>query len=76
VKNLLAALKCKAASSIFLSISNQRRGRESGVTGCVVEKALKAALGFSPKGDARPIGCLPRQVGKAKRVFYKKAAKE
>ena len=37
------------------------------------EKALKEALGFSPKGDVRPIGGLPHQEGKAKRVFYKKA---
>jgi phenylacetate-CoA ligase len=37
------------------------------------EKALKEALGFSPKGDVYPIGGLPRQEGKAKRVFYKKA---
>jgi hypothetical protein len=43
------------------------------VTGRVVEKALKEGLGFSPKGDVRPIGGLPRQEGKAKRVFYRKA---
>jgi phenylacetate-coenzyme A ligase PaaK-like adenylate-forming protein len=49
---------------------DQRRGRGRGR---VVEKALKEALGFSPKGDVRPIGGLPRQEGKAKRVFYKKA---
>jgi phenylacetate-CoA ligase len=41
------------------------------VTGYMVEKALKEALGFSPKGDVYPIGDLPRQEGKAKRVFYK-----
>lgn len=41
------------------------------VTGYMVEKALKEALGFSPKGDVYPIGELPRQEGKAKRVFYK-----
>lgn len=46
---------------------------EAGVTGYVVEKALKEALGFSPKGDVCPIGGLPRQEGKAKRIFYKKA---
>jgi hypothetical protein len=40
------------------------------------EKALKEALGFSPKGDVRPIGGLPRQQGKAKKVFYKKAGEE
>lgn len=40
-----------------------------GVTGFMVEKALKEALGFSPKGDVFPIGGLPRQEGKAKRVF-------
>lgn len=49
---------------------------EGGVTGYVVEKALKEALGFSPKGDVYPIGGLPRQEGKAKRVFYKKAGEE
>ncbi|MBN1347624.1 MAG: phenylacetate--CoA ligase [Phycisphaerae bacterium] len=43
---------------------------ESNVTGFMVEKALKEALGFSPKGDVFPIGELPRQPGKAQRVFY------
>ena len=42
---------------------------EEGVTGYVVETALKEAPGFSPKGDVFPINGLPRQVGKAKRVF-------
>lgn len=41
------------------------------VTGYMVEKTLKEALGFSPKGDVYAIGDLPRQEGKAKRVFYK-----
>ena len=45
---------------------------ELGVTGFMVEKALKEALGFSPKGDIYPIGQLPRQDGKAQRVFHKK----
>lgn len=44
---------------------------ESGVTGYMVEKVLKEALGFSPKGDVFPIGALPRQEGKAQRVFKK-----
>jgi phenylacetate-CoA ligase len=44
---------------------------EAGVTGYQVEKALKEALGFSPKGDVFPIGALPRQEGKAKRVFHR-----
>lgn len=44
---------------------------DSSVTGYVVEKRLKEALGFSPKGDVFPLGQLPRQEGKAKRVFYK-----
>ena len=44
-----------------------------GVTGYMVEKHLKEALGFSPKGDVFPLGKLPRQEGKAKRVFYKDA---
>lgn len=44
---------------------------ESNVTGYMVEKVLKEALGFSPKGDVYAIGELPRQEGKAKRVFYK-----
>ncbi|MBN2512170.1 MAG: phenylacetate--CoA ligase [Sedimentisphaerales bacterium] len=43
----------------------------STVTGYMVEKVLKEALGFSPQGDVYPIGTLPRQEGKAKRVFYK-----
>lgn len=42
---------------------------EPGVTGYIVEKRLKEALGFSPKGDVFPLGGLPRQEGKAKRVF-------
>ena len=42
-----------------------------GVTGFMVEKVLKEALGFSPKGDVFPIGGLPRQEGKAQRVFFK-----
>jgi len=45
---------------------------EPGVTGFMVEKALKEALGFSPKGDVFPIGHLPRSEGKAQRVFHKK----
>jgi len=45
---------------------------EPGVTGFMVEKALKEALGFSPKGDVYPIGKLPRTEGKAQRVFHKK----
>ncbi len=43
---------------------------DPGVTGYMVEKALKEALGFSPKGDVFPLGGLPRQEGKAKRVFH------
>ena len=42
---------------------------EPGVTGYMVEKCLKEALGFSPKGDVFAPGTLPRQEGKAKRVF-------
>ncbi len=42
-----------------------------GVTGYMVEKALKETLGFSPKGDVFLLGGLPRQDGKAKRVFHK-----
>lgn len=44
---------------------------EPGVTGFTVEKALKETLGFSPKGDVFAPGALPRQEGKAKRVFYR-----
>ena len=44
---------------------------EPGVTGFTVEKALKEPLGFSPKGDVFAPGALPRQEGKAKRVFYR-----
>jgi phenylacetate-CoA ligase len=43
---------------------------EPQVTGYTVEKVLKEALGFSPKGDVFPIGKLARQEGKAKRVFF------
>lgn len=45
---------------------------ESGVTGYMVEKQLKEDLGFSPDGDVYPPGTLPRQDGKAKRVFRTK----
>lgn len=45
---------------------------EEGVTGYMVEKQLKEALGFSPKGDVFAPGALPRQEGKAQRVFYEK----
>ncbi len=48
---------------------------QPGVTGYMVEKALKEALGFSPKGDVYPLGGLPRQEGKAKRVFHEKIGK-
>lgn len=40
------------------------------VTGYMVEKHLKERLGFSPKGDVFKPGELPRQEGKAQRVFY------
>ena len=43
---------------------------EEGVTGYMVEKKLKETLGFSPKGDVFKPGELPRQAGKAQRVFY------
>ncbi len=43
---------------------------DGNVTGFTVEKHLKERLGFSPKGDVFPAGGLPRQEGKAKRVFY------
>jgi phenylacetate-CoA ligase len=43
----------------------------STVTGYMVEKVLKETLGFSPKGGVHPMGTLPRQEGKAKRVFYR-----
>ncbi len=43
---------------------------DPGVTGFLVEKHLKEALGFSPKGDVFAPGTLPRQEGKAKRVFH------
>ncbi|MBN1257716.1 MAG: phenylacetate--CoA ligase [Planctomycetes bacterium] len=44
---------------------------DESVTGYMVEKHLKEALGFSPKGDVFKPGELPRQAGKAQRVFYK-----
>ena len=42
---------------------------DSNVTGFMVEKHLKERLGFSPKGDVFAPGALPRQEGKAVRVF-------
>ena len=47
---------------------------DGSVTGFTVEKHLKERLGFSPKGDVFPAGGLPRQEGKAQRVFYDKDA--
>ncbi len=43
---------------------------DESVTGYMVEKHLKERLGFSPKGHVFKPGELPRQEGKAKRVFY------
>ncbi len=43
---------------------------ELGVTGFMVAKHLKEVLGFTPQGDVFAIGDLPRQEGKAKRVFF------
>ena len=44
---------------------------EPGVTGFTVAKQLKEDLGFAPDGDVFAPGTLPRQEGKAKRVFFK-----
>jgi len=49
---------------------------EDGVTGFTVEKKLKEVLGFSPKGDVFKPGTLPRQEGKAVRVFFENGAKK
>ena len=43
---------------------------DTGVSGFMVEKHLKEKLGFSPKGDIFSPGSLPRQAGKAQRVFF------
>ena len=43
-----------------------------GVTGFMIEKALKERLGFSPRGDVFKPGALPRSEGKAKRVVFQK----
>jgi phenylacetate-CoA ligase len=45
---------------------------EPGMTGYTVEKHLKEALGFSPKGDVFPPNTLPRNPGKQQRVVFKK----
>ena len=45
---------------------------EPGVTGHTVAKHLRERLGFLPKGDVFPIGALPRNEGKAKRVIRRK----
>ena len=42
---------------------------EPGVTGHMVAKHLRERLGFLPKGDVIPVGALPRNEGKAKRVI-------
>ncbi|HEY3376276.1 MAG TPA: phenylacetate--CoA ligase [Armatimonadota bacterium] len=44
---------------------------DPGVTGYMVAKHLKEVLGFTPQGDVFAPGELPRQEGKAKRVFFK-----
>ncbi|MGA1844200.1 MAG: phenylacetate--CoA ligase family protein [bacterium] len=49
---------------------------DEGVTGFVVEKHLKEVLGFSPKGDVFKPGTLPRQEGKAQRVFFQEKKKD
>ena len=45
---------------------------DPGVTGHTVAKHLKERLGFLPKGEVFPIGALPRNEGKAKRVIKRK----
>ncbi len=45
---------------------------EPGVTGHTVAKHLRERLGFLPKGDVFPVGALPRNEGKAKRVIRRK----
>lgn len=47
---------------------------EPGVTGHMVAKHLRERLGFLPKGDVFPVGSLPRNEGKAKRVIRKPSA--
>ena len=42
---------------------------DAGVTGHTVAKHLRDRLGFLPKGDVFPVGALPRNEGKAKRVI-------
>ncbi len=42
---------------------------DPGVTGHMVAKHLRERLGFLPKGDVFPVGTLPRNEGKAKRVI-------
>jgi len=49
---------------------------DEGVTGFMVEKHLKEVLGFSPKGDVFKPGTLPRQEGKAQRVFFQEKKKD
>ena len=48
---------------------------EEGVTGYMVEKQLKEDLGFSPDGEIFAPGTLPRQEGKAKRIFHEDKTK-
>ncbi len=45
---------------------------DEGVTGHMVAKHLRERLGFLPKGDVFPVGSLPRNEGKAKRVIRRK----
>jgi len=77
-QTLMRILGVGANYQIIITESNGVKGArvnveaEEGVTGYMVEKALKEAIGFSPKGDVYPIGKLPRQQGKAKRMFYEK----
>jgi len=43
-----------------------------GVTGFMMENALKEALGFSPRGDVYATGGLPRMERKRRGFFIKK----
>lgn len=75
-----ALMKIPGVGSNYQIVIEEKKGvknvhinveAEPSVTGYTVVKALKEVLGFSPDGDVYPIGQLPRQEGKAKRVFYK-----
>ncbi|MBQ6472094.1 MAG: phenylacetate--CoA ligase [Victivallales bacterium] len=56
---------CHGVKGLYVKVE-----AEPGVTGHTVCRQLREDLGFAPEGDVVAPGSLPRNEGKAKRVFY------